>query len=316
MLSIKTKIDASLKRDKSIEGSAAEIYKTKDMISKMFTGDDCGFIKELVVYKRLSTKYNTLFKDAYIVTDHQKTINGNVKQECHIDMVRGIPYKEFCSQFEPLFFLHSLFLKLAELNSVGIIHGDIKPQNIVAVGNELHLIDFSASSIELAGNTHRNVCTITTESPEKYPSNRLYQFDVYSLAKTFRKIYPQSDMSKSKLVKRCLTRNPRDRPNAYDVCIELGIDAPKPESNLSRAYIETDHTEYLEKYSDFFTHTLEINKQSTDDFLNCLFDSDDYLKKRDRHKETQGYILYHISPTKSAISDYNKILDMCHITMI
>jgi len=322
MISIKHKIDSAFKRDSELDGGSAQIYLSKDAVLKDFKDDDAAFCKEVFVYARLGSAYKTLFRDAYIVPKLAKNGHRDVSHGCFLELERGIPCTDFPRTFEPKYFLERIFLKLAELHSVGIIHADIKPDNIVAVGDDVHLIDFSASVLEITTNTNRLLCMATTRAPEHFIENRAYQFDTHSLAKTFCILFPKSLMKRNflkkeglSLIQRCMSRNPDKRPTAHEVCSELGIWSPKPESMLYHVHHNSPLSK-IESHIDFLTNILSVDRKHVDQFMSGVFDGDDYLCERDRPKCKDEPRFYYVDIDPSAIHIYNRILDFCEHTIL
>ncbi|KAF2074906.1 hypothetical protein CYY_003783 [Polysphondylium violaceum] len=76
-------------------------------------------------------------------------------------------------------------LGLYDLHQNGIVHGDIKPDNILWDGKNIKLIDFGHSFIEMEQLLNRKIGTKVYRSPELWDNiNSGFKIDIYSLGAT------------------------------------------------------------------------------------------------------------------------------------
>ena len=102
-------------------------------------------------------------------------------------------------------------LKLLHKN--GILHRDLKPDNIMLAGGKLKLIDFDASR-ELKADTLSDTVLLGTKGfapPEQYGFSQTdYRSDIYSLGVTMQLISGKRSKYK-RIIKKCVSFAPKDR---------------------------------------------------------------------------------------------------------
>lgn len=166
------------------------------------------FYKEIEIAKKLMglTHFSNLIdffeegNEFFLVTEY---INGKSILETGIDLETKLDY--FIQAAEAL----------KESHEKGILHGDIKPENMLLDENGIFkFLDFGAS-IDKNSNSLSNIGTIPYMSPEQlgfiqYPTGNYT--DLYSLGVCFYKVYsgqlPFQETDRNKLINKILTEKP------------------------------------------------------------------------------------------------------------
>ncbi|UJB72442.1 protein kinase (plasmid) [Acaryochloris sp. 'Moss Beach'] len=205
---------------------------------------------------------------------------------------------------------------LTEVHKQGIIHRDIKPQNIIRQPNgALALIDFGAvSEEELTDNsgtetasvvggteTGTRVFTNAYAAPEQIKGQALFQSDIYSLGKTF--IYlltnkEPNDKSMYDAFDDCVNW----QPHAQEVSVELAklinlMTAAKAKDRPTDAQALLKEVNYLDKKV----------KKGTDIRVNLKIDTIDIVESKiGRHPKISVDRLINVNGTlKNEVSELN-----------
>lgn len=122
----------------------------------------------------------------------------NDTHQLGLSMVNGKPYEDLNVK-EKVEYLIPLSEQLESLHELGIIHGDIKPTNIIInlKDNKLTLIDFELSNfIKVNNSDYKNFGgTLTYRSPENLDGIISKSDDIYSLGILITSIFLNSDPS-------------------------------------------------------------------------------------------------------------------------
>jgi serine/threonine protein kinase len=114
---------------------------------------------------------------------------------------------------------------LAYAHAQGVVHRDLKPANLLRAGGVVKIADFGiarAAEETMLTQAGTVLGTIRYLSPEQANGRHVGpEADVYSLGVVLRELCPDAD---PRLLERCTSRDPRDRPTAAEVAAALGGD--------------------------------------------------------------------------------------------
>ncbi|THB65806.1 MAG: serine/threonine protein kinase, partial [Spirochaetaceae bacterium] len=213
----------------------SEVYRAIDLrsqktvaVKKLFrrrASDHSGYEKEAAILRRFSES-----PFAVSLLDTFEDENGFYLVSEFID---GDPIIAYTGKWEPLLvFMIQCARALEETHGKGILHGDIKPQNIlIDKSGHIRLLDFGGS-IEKTGNDRIQSGTLPYMSPEQLgyidfpPGNYT---DLYSLGICFYQLLggrlPFEHQDRNRLINRILTEKAPDlhlfAPNAPAKLVEL-----------------------------------------------------------------------------------------------
>lgn len=154
-------------------------------------------------------------------------------------------------------FIYEMVLILDGLKNIGIVHKDIKPENIVVSNdNEFYLIDFNVSRVSTKKDSDTTLFgTRGYASPEHFGySNTTFKSDMYSLGMLIQEL--DENKKYSFIVNKCTQIDPINRFDSYIDIIKLldinEITLPKE----------------IDKYEVNHNKIEEINKNKTNIFVN------------------------------------------------
>ena len=180
-------------------GSYGKIYEYKDKVIKFVKGENNGFLSEINILSRCNHCCIIPLIDYEISIEDNEPVTSLL-------LPRGENILKALSQGKITLrnVLRDLLSAVAYLHEMRIIHGDIKPDNIIFYNNHAVLIDFGLSEvcqqIELDDISHRSVLvdgyfgikfSIPFRDPEvlSYPCVNLISNDLYSLGMTMIALY-------------------------------------------------------------------------------------------------------------------------------
>src|SRR5262249_42895214 len=110
--------------------------------------------------------------------------------EANAQGLRGIPRTELLGYLAPVAeaidYLNDYKHSIAGRHGLGVQHRDLKPQNILLVGNRAKVADFGLARVmEHAVASHTGPCTLPYAAPEYFGGKTSRQSDQYALAVTY-----------------------------------------------------------------------------------------------------------------------------------
>jgi Tol biopolymer transport system component len=130
---------------------------------------------------------------------------------------------------------------LAATHAVGIVHRDVKPENIVVderPSGEIHVavVDFGIALTRTQSTTRRTLSTPAYAAPELLRGESSAQTDVYSLAAVAREILPNLPAEARRVLEKAQAEDPAHRPIDAPTFAEAfldALDAPKRRQRLA-----------------------------------------------------------------------------------
>ena len=157
-------------------------------VIKFIQGDAFGIKNyiEYYIFTNLDEKYITKCKNLEIDDDGLIKIIFN---KADMDLKDYIQ-KNKLSDKKKKEIMTKLLVGLEYLQSFNIIHGDIKPPNILVFGEDIKYTDFNLSSIYTNDNNiHKKLYTMTYRPPEISEERADLKSDIWALGCTFFEIY-------------------------------------------------------------------------------------------------------------------------------
>lgn len=157
-------------------------------VIKFIQGDSFGIKNyiEYYIFTNLNKNYVTECKKIEIDED------GLIKlifEKADMDL-KDYVQKNKLSEIRKKEIMKKLLIGLEYLHSFNIIHGDIKPSNILVFNKDIKYTDFNLSSIHLKDNKiNKRLYTMTYRPPEISEERATLKSDIWALGCTFFEIY-------------------------------------------------------------------------------------------------------------------------------
>ncbi len=150
----------------------------------------------------------------------------------HLEMELGQPLSDGC--FLPRLIAHDVAMGLHECHERGVLHGDVKPSNVVysPIARVFKLVDFG-SSMHGSGGYHLRWSTLQFMAPEVLRDNGAYSphADVWSLGMLMQDVSRRCSRADPRIADaahRCLHPTPAMRPAPLEVARMLKNDSAPP----------------------------------------------------------------------------------------
>lgn len=192
------------------KGSDGEVYNLvddsdKERIVKFVQPTDYGFENYIEAYILLNLKHNNLmFAYDIEIEDNGLTKIVQDKAECDLGQLLYIKRKNKINRKTRLKYIKELVSAIAFLHSYNIVHGDIKPANLLISDNKLLVNDFSLSRLvkldfisamgnlqtypNNRGKTNRKLYTYIYRAPECNVNKYSLKTDIFALGCTIYEI--------------------------------------------------------------------------------------------------------------------------------
>ena len=175
------------------KGSDGVVYELlgdpeEQNVIKFIQGDSFGIKNyiEYYIFTNLNKNYVTECKKIEIDED------GLIKlifEKADMDL-KDYVQKNKLSEIRKKEIMKKLLIGLEYLQSFNIIHGDIKPSNILVFDKDVKYTDFNLSSIHLKDHKiHKRLYTMTYRPPEISEERASLKSDIWALGCTFFEIY-------------------------------------------------------------------------------------------------------------------------------
>lgn len=175
------------------KGSDGEVYNLidKDRTIKFIQpSNDYGFENYVEAYILLNLKHiNLMF--AYEIEIEESGLIKIVQDKATCDLGKMLYGPHKLNNNNKIKFIKQLVSGVAFLHSHNIIHGDLKPSNLLIVKNKLLLNDFSMARIncDQIERTNRKLYTYMYRPPECNLNKYSLKSDIYALGCTIYEIY-------------------------------------------------------------------------------------------------------------------------------
>jgi serine/threonine protein kinase len=267
------------------KGSDGIVYElldgeNNDKVIKFMQGGDFG-IKNYIEYYilfQLNSRYLTKASDMEIEEDGLIKI---VQPKAKMDLKDYI-FKNSLKMREKKKIMADLLRGVKFLHSRKLIHGDIKPSNILVFDDGIKFTDFNLSILERSRRRIRNLYTITYRPPEISCGKVTLKSDIWALGCTFFEIYygyPYFNFRKEKEFIHLKSTREHDPDNKiFNILISSMMeknddDRHSVDQVMKNEFFEGFHFEKVEEAGDF------------------VFDIDYFCKDSEKDKKILRYKL-------------------------
>jgi len=177
------------------KGSDGEVYELinkegiRDKVIKFIQPTFCGIRNYLEPYILLHLKHDNIMS-ADIIEIEEDGLLKIVQNKADSDLNKKIKARRL-NKIKKLKYMRQLTEAIYFLQSHSIIHGDIKPHNILLLNDNIKLSDFSLSRIILKEPTicYQKPYTISYRAPEIKENQIFLKSDIWALGCTLYEIY-------------------------------------------------------------------------------------------------------------------------------
>lgn len=268
------------------EGSGGKVYQllkdskpTGEVIKFIYTTDIKNYLEPYIM---LHLKHQNLISSSFVYIE-KNGLCRIVQEEAYSDLHRFLKKKKVDSRTK-LKIIFSILDGIRYLHSLNIIHGDIKPENILVIKKrnevKIKICDFGLSRFEsIQPDSHilRKMYTLNYKPPEVKGSHVSLKSDIWALGCTLYEIYYGRKYFNSNCI-HVSSPEVRDRKNLeFNNLISNMLNE---DCDMRPTIIEVCKDKI---FKEFYTKSPEIKMIDKETHIKNL---EDKIKELDLHKET------------------------------
>lgn len=235
------------------KGGDGVIYEYgEDKIIKFIQPSYFGFSNYLEAYILLHLKHPNL-KEALAIEIAENSLIKIVQSRATKDLSKLIGERKIKKE-RRLSYIKDIITGLFFLHSYNIIHGDLKPSNILIENEQAKLNDFSRSRFSNSRKTNQILYTFNYRPPEAYKKKITLASDIWALGCSLYEIYynknyfqllgndihhfecfeeqKECNAGFNQLIKKMVSKRAQDRPTIGEIIDFFDLKIKKEERNL------------------------------------------------------------------------------------